>query len=68
MKITKDTITTALGNVGFTFGYEYAKRKTIIVNEHVWERAVKRLDAAGINYTIIRVAKSPCTGEICFKK
>ena len=68
MKITKDIIRTALGNVCFMFGHEYSKRKTIVVSEHSWKMVIERLEAAGLPYTIIRVAKSPCTGEICFKK
>jgi hypothetical protein len=67
MKITKKVIEAALGGrLGFIYGYDYRTRKTIIVNEYFWTRALSALDAAGIPYHIVRVAKSPCTGEISF--
>lgn len=67
MAVTKKQIAEALGNIGFMCGYEYKTRKTIIVNGHVWDKAISALDKSGIPYKVLRVASSSCTGEISFK-
>lgn len=66
MKITKKIIEMAMRNAGFSYGYEYAKRKTIIVGQHSWRNALANLDASGISYAVVRVPHGCCTGEISF--